>query len=134
MTIGFDKVFGVHANALMLHAKRAEVLANNLANADTPGFKAKDIDFKTILKDVAAGQKGQHVGLTQNNGKHIAGMNTIKHPQLIFRDALQDSLDGNTVYKQVETAMFMRNALQYQTSLKFLNGSIKSIMTAIKGE
>ena len=104
-----DRSFGLHADALRLRAHRVEVLATNIANAATPGFKARDFDMKAAL---AAG----------------AGPATAR-----FRVPVQASLDGNTVELATEQTAFARNALDYQASLSFLSGRIQTIMAALRG-
>ncbi len=132
MAINFDKAFGIHEAALTLKAKRAEVLATNLANADTPNYKARDIDFKKALQNA---QSNQSIGLTRTNPKHFSTRGTNEIPGLSYRIPLQpDTGDGNSVEAQVEQTKFAENAMQYQTSLTILSGKIKGLMTAIRGE
>jgi flagellar basal-body rod protein FlgB len=131
MPISLDSALGIHAQALQLRSRRAELLAQNLANADTPGYKARDIDFKQAL-GVAQGAgalKATQPGHIQPGA--INGANTI---QTGYRNPHQPSLDGNTVDVQVEQAAFARNAVDYQTSLQFLNSRIRGLLTAIRGE
>lgn len=133
MPINFDAALGIHADALRIRTQRAEMLATNLANADTPNFKAKDMDFQAALQMAAAGQKSAALQTTHH--KHISGNG--EHPfeaAVQYRTTLQDSLDGNTVDEQVEQAQFMQNAVQYQASLEFLGGRFQSLSKAIKGE
>jgi flagellar basal-body rod protein FlgB len=132
MAINFEKAFGIHETALNLKAKRAEVIANNLANADTPNFKARDIDFGKALKMAASNQQS---GLTRTNPSHIDSRLGTDVPGLSYRIPLQpDTGDGNSVEAQIEQTKFAENAMQYQASLTFLNGRIKGLLTAIKGE
>ena len=102
-----DRQFGVHADALRLRAQRLDVLASNIANAATPGFKARDMDFRAALDGAS---------------------NTLK-----FRVPVQQSLDGNTVELATEQTAFAQNAIRYRTTLSFLTGSIQTMMAAIKG-
>jgi len=138
MRFDIDKLFGIHQQAILIRSKRAEILAGNLANADTPNFKARDIDFKTALSQSM--QKTSASRLTLTNPKHISGMNSLSSEgnglgmDLMYRNPMQPSIDGNTVDAQVEKAHFATNALQYQASLQFMSGSIKSITSAIRGE
>jgi flagellar basal-body rod protein FlgB len=126
-----DEALGVHEHALRLRAARSEVLAANLANADTPGFKARDVDFAAVLRRelpgavrLAATQPG-HLG---RNAGLVAGS------QLLYRNPTQPSVDGNTVDAVREQVAFSQNAMQYQASLRFLEGGIRSLLTAIKGD
>ena len=124
-------IFGIHDDALILRARRAEILAGNIANADTPGFKARDIDFKSILNNI--NQASQN--LTQTQSLHqTAGSQQIGGLELHYRNPLQASLDNNTVDLQTERSAFLENSMQYQTSLRFVNGKISGLMTAIRGE
>ena len=109
-----DTLFGVHGAALAVRSQRMGVLASNIANASTPGYKAKDIDFRTAL----AAQEGSGT---------IAGAT-------LYRVPIEASMDGNTVELNQEQTAFAENAVQYQTTLSFLNGRIGQITRALKGE
>jgi flagellar basal-body rod protein FlgB len=125
-----DKLFGVHPQALQLRAKRAEVLAANMANADTPGYKARDVDFKQVLR----GQLNPPVQVVTTRKGHIQpGQNTAASSLLRYRVPQQSSLDGNTVEIETEQSHFSANAMRYQATLRFLDGRIKGLMTALKG-
>ncbi len=132
MPIDLDSAFGIHAQALQLRSRRAELLAENLANADTPGYKARDIDFKQVLG--AARSHAETLTTTQPDHIQPGAANPIGNVHVGFRNPLQPSLDGNTVDVQVEQAAFARNAVDYQTSLTILGGRIRSLLTAIKGD
>lgn len=124
-------IFGIHDDALMLRARRAEVLAGNIANVDTPGFKARDIDFKAVLSNIA--QATQNVNQTQ--ALHLAsGFQSLDGVELHYRNPMQASLDNNTVDLQAERSAFLENSMQYQASLRFVNGRISGLLTAIRGE
>ena len=133
MSISFHKALGVHAEALTIRARRTEVLASNLANADTPNYKAKDLDFKQALAQ-ARGEEGGPTRMKTTHAGHISGSPAAGEPDLMFRNPLQPSLDGNTVDTQIEKAKFAENTLQYQTTLTFLNRKFSGLMGAIKGE
>lgn len=131
MALSFDKAFGVHQYTLGVRARRAEVLAGNIANADTPGYKAKDVDFSQALKDA---QSGQGFGLSATNERHFA-LNLGNSGDVKYRNPLQpDTGDGNTVDLQQERKDFMQNSLEYQTSLEFMNSKISGLLKALKGE
>lgn len=141
MSSMIDQAFGIHAKALQLYERRAEVLANNLANADTPGYKARDIDFKAAL----AGAMGGDVRLARSSAGHLdagggagsgsgSGAGAMDAPRLLYRVPLQPSADGNTVDGQTEQAQFMENAVRQQASFTFLDGTIKTLKSAIRGE
>ena len=132
MSISFDKAFGIHAQALELRSARAELLANNLANADTPNFKAKDFDFQNAL---ASAMQGESTGLSMTNTRHLQTADSARGFQVQYRTPLQpDTGDGNTVDADHEQTLFAQNALEYQMSLTFLNNKIQGLMKAIKGE
>ncbi len=115
-----DSLFGVHATALELRARRMGVLASNIANASTPGFKAKDIDFQSALKAA--------------EGPAASGVDRAMDEATLYRVPLQPSADGNTVDLSTEQTAFAENAVAYQTTLSFLNGRISTITRALRGE
>ena len=118
MALG-DDLFGVHGKALALRSQRLGLLASNIANASTPGFKARDIDFAAALS--AAETPGTSVSSALDAATR-------------FRVPLQPSLDGNTVELNTEQTKFAENAVAYQTTLSFLNGRIQTLSRALKGE
>ncbi len=123
--------FGIHEQALKMRSYRAELLASNMANADTPGYKARDIDFKQAM-GAATLQQPQMKTTHQN---HISSATSGLSPaHLRYRIPTQPSLDGNTVDMQVEKSAFAANALEYEASLGFLNGKIKGLKKAIRGD
>lgn len=127
----FDQAFGIHEQALKLRAKRAEVLAGNIANVDTPGYKARDFDFNTMLKQ----EMNSSQRLATTNSRHIQSATDIVPPsQMGYRVPSQPSLDGNTVDSQLEHSAFASNALEYQASLRFVSGTVRTLKTAIKGQ
>jgi len=130
MALNLDSYFGIHAKALVARDHRASQLANNLANANTPNYKAMDVDFNEFLAASIAGSS-QQVEVTSPN--HI-NTNADFSANLKYRVSHQMSLDGNTVDKDIETTEFARNALNYQASLSFLDNKMKSMMMALKGE
>ena len=135
MRFDLDKAFGIHQSGMLVRSQRAEVLANNIANADTPNFKARDIDFKNVMKQALAPNDMGHLKTT--HAKHIRTggieMGNIS-TDLLYRNPLQPSVDGNTVDSHMEKSEFTQNAIQYQASVKFVTGRIKSLLTALKGE
>jgi len=132
MAINFDSVFGIHEKALDVRSRRSEILANNIANADTPGFEAKDLDFRSILE----GETTEQLPMATSSSSHVhsQAMPIEGMGGLLYRISKQPSLDGNTVDSQVETAEFTKNALQFQATTTFLNSKIRGILSAIKGE
>jgi flagellar basal-body rod protein FlgB len=145
MAMNLDSYLGVHAQALTLEAQRTELLAANLANADTPNYKARDIDFKAAL--AAAGGSGGASGsgtgstlaMSTTNAAHVGaagvdGSNAAIDANLKYRVPMAPSLDGNTVDTQLEQAAFAENSVRYQATLTFLNARLKELMTAIVGQ
>lgn len=132
--MSFERAFSIHDDAMIMRGKRASVLASNIANADTPNYKARDIDFQSMLKK-ANNQQSNKLHLVSTHSNHI-NLNTANSSSktLKYRNPLHASLDGNTVDSHVEQAKFSQNALQYQTSFTFLNSSVKGIIKALKGE
>lgn len=131
MAISFDKAFGVHQYTIGARSQRAEVLAENIANADTPGYKARDVDFSSLLTR-AQGSQTTSVNLMRTNQLHLEGGSSLD-TGVMYRNPLQaDTGDGNTVDINQERTVFMQNSLEYQTSLEFLNGKINGLLKAIK--
>lgn len=126
-----DKVLGDMPQHLQVYSRRSSVLASNLANADTPGYKARDIDFRTAL----AGARSEQLALVTTQPGHLGAAGGVTGtPALLYRNPSQPSLDGNTVDAQVERSEFTQNAVRYQSTLQFLSGRFKGMLTAIKGE
>lgn len=132
-----DKIsqdFSFQQRDLDLRAYRAEVLASNIANADTPYYKARDFDFRNALAAAESGQKqlgmivtdSRHISSDANGGKQLG-------VDLMYRGAVQRSLDGNTVDMDIERGAFTDNAIRYQSTLTFLNKRISTLAEAIKG-
>jgi flagellar basal-body rod protein FlgB len=124
------------SQALQLQAERGRVIASNIANADTPNYKARDFDFQQAL--AAATQGGGTTGrltATRTSAAHLAGAGApAGSPPLLYRAPLQSSIDGNTVDLDSERANFAENSVRYEATLRFLNGQIKQMMTAINGQ
>lgn len=139
MRFDLDKVLGSNPEALKVYSRRAELLAGNLANADTPGYKARDIDFKEALQDMNGTMKSAaRINTTHPSHMNSAGGMNNRLDQVLgemkYRIPQQASLDGNTVDSLQEKAAFMENALMYQATLKFLGGKFKTIKSALKGD
>ncbi len=130
MAISFEKAFGIHPKSLQVRAENAEVIAANIANADTPGYKAKGMDFQTALAQAA---KRQQSGMTKTHEKHFDVRTEINN-NVDFRVPNQpDTGDGNTVDVQMERNLYLENSMHYQASIQFLNGKIKGLKKAITG-
>ncbi len=123
----FD-IFGIHEQALRVASRRMTLIAGNLANAETPGYKARDIDFRAAL-----GRATAEVGLATTNPRHLDGSDPLPGSGVLYRTVMQPSLDGNTVDPSIERSQFMENALRYQATLRFLNGKIGGLREAIGG-
>lgn len=119
-----DELLGFHHQALNLRSLRQQVLASNIANADTPGYKARDIDFKAALSAATQPPKGE-----PPTGAPAAA----SPPQLLYRQMLQPSVDGNTVDMDVERAQFSQNALHYEANVTMLSHQIRTMLAAIQG-
>lgn len=130
MAPSIDQHIGLHAEALQIRSKRMELLAANLANADTPNYKARDIDFRTVFSAVQAGRSQMMLTHEQHLMPQGGGLNV----EPLYRVPSQPSLDGNTVDLHVEQAAFGENAVRYQASLDFLGSKISSLRKALKGE
>ena len=125
----FTEHLGFHASALQLRSRRNEMLASNIANAATPNFKARDLDFDTELKRI------NKIGNIQTtNNSHFASIQKRIGKDSVFRLPIHPSLDGNTVEMAVEQMQFSENVMRYQTTLSFLNNKISGLRSAIKGD
>jgi flagellar basal-body rod protein FlgB len=120
--------FGIHERALGVRSQRLEVLSRNIANADTPNYKAEELDFKAMLKETSREY------LTATNAKHYAAIEEQPDNGRRFRVPFNSSFDGNTVEINVEQAQFGQAAAEYQTTLNFLENRIGGIRKALKGE
>ena len=116
--MGADRIFGMHGTALQLRSQRLSMLASNIANAATPGYKARDLDFDKAMQRVQGGDSLEGA-LGDNAG---------------YRVPLQSSMDGNTVELSTEQTLFAENAIGYSTTLSFLEGRVATLTRAIKGE
>lgn len=129
--LGFNNSLGIHDNALLVRAKRSEVLANNLANADTPNFKARDIDFQAMLRGEVSRQ--QSMSIARTNERHIPSR-VQQSEEMMYRNPMQPSIDGNTVDANVENAEFTKNAMGYNASFDFLNRKFRGLTSALRGD
>lgn len=134
-----DKLTGTlhfHQEALNLRHERQQVLANNIANADTPNFKARDFDFRAELeRAVQQGRTTTATGLATTQKGHIGGGKpqfTVDNLQ--YRNPSQPRMDGNTVDMDMERSRFLDNSIRYQASLQFIDGRIKGLRTAMQSE
>ena len=128
----FASIFGIHERALLAAADRVGVLATNIANADTPNYKARDYDFAGTLAEVS---QGGALPMSRTHVGHLPVATAITaEDELKYRMPFQPSLDGNTVEAPVEQAKFAENSVRYQTSLDFINRQVAAIQLAITGQ
>lgn len=129
----FTQRLDSHGKALDLLSQRQKVLAGNIANADTPGFKARDFDFASALAEA----RGEAGGAIRTSSRHLHGNGSADgQPQvnLLWRQAEQPSLDGNTVDLDRERANFADNAMRYEATLRFINSDVRTMLSAITGQ
>ena len=128
----FDSAFGIHERALDLRGQRLEVISRNIANADTPHFKAQDVDFKQILNDAQSGRSlsATHAGHIQSSGSS----GSSGQAGLVYTIPFNTALDGNTVEMSVEQARYGKAAAQYQATLRFIEGKISGVRKALRGD
>jgi flagellar basal-body rod protein FlgB len=130
-----NRHFAFNETALKLRATRQEVIASNIANADTPGYKARDFDFAATLGSAVTAQRGQGVGLSRTDSRHLAGkpVNELE-ALLMYRNDVQPSIDGNTVDMNIEMSNFTDNAVRYQASLTFMQQRIAGMKAALQSQ
>jgi len=130
-----DRTFEPHLRALRLRAQRSELLAANIANADTPHFQAKDFDFQSAYRNAVTARESSGIQLTRTHAAHFG---TAGGPatgaEVQFRHPVQPSIDGNTVELDAEVGRYSENALRYQAALTFTSNKIRGLMTALQGQ
>lgn len=135
MSISFESALGIHEKALGFRAQRAEVLANNIANADTPYYKARDLDFATVLAEQSARSQRGPVNLNLTDSRHIGAEGVASgDASLLYRTPFHPSIDQNTVDLQVEQSNYAENSVNFQASFTFLNSKFKGLVSALRGE
>ncbi|KLJ02726.1 flagellar basal body rod protein FlgB [Luteimonas sp. FCS-9] len=135
MSNPISSYLGLQADALPLREQRMKLIASNLANADTPGFQARDLDFNAALAAAARTRESGGPTAPRERGDHIPlpGSDTLA-PFEVARVAAQASLDGNSVDPDAERAAYGRAALEYRASLSFLESKVRTLLTAITGQ
>jgi flagellar basal-body rod protein FlgB len=128
----FDNLFGIHGTALSLHRARIDRIASNIANADTPGYLARDLDFEGALR-AQAGAQGAPVVMARTAPGHLAAPGTGGEAATVYRVPLQPAQDGNTVELSTENAKFAEAAMRYQATLTFIERRMRTLNTAITG-
>ena len=129
-----DNYLRFHETALTLRAARQDLLASNIANADTPQFKARDIDFAAALNG-AMGKGVERPALATTAAAHQQAQATVGPggAPLLYRTIQQGSIDGNTVDMDAERNQFTDNAIRYEASVMFVTARIKGLLSAIQG-
>jgi flagellar basal-body rod protein FlgB len=127
-----DNHFATQAAALDLRARRQQMIASNIANADTPHYKATDLDFGAAFADALAGRGEGSVALLRTAPGHMAGAGAPTSPHLQYRPELQSAVDGNTVDMDIERAAFADNAVRYEAGLTFVNGRLRGLLDAMQ--
>lgn len=126
-----------HSKALVLRADRQRVIASNIANADTPGYHARELNFKDAMRQATGGEMAstsgsahpRHIALSGGGAGHMSGLSTLE-----YTAQSQPNLDGNSVDLDRERANFVDNSVRYEATLRFINGSGKTILSAIQGQ
>jgi len=126
----FDTALGLHGKALAVRNQRMEVLARNIANADTPHFKARDLDFKQILQQASSDK----LQTTQAAHMALSPMGDGTQNGLLYRVPFNAAFDGNTVELNIEQAQYGKAAADYQASLNFLENRVSGLRKALRGE
>ena len=133
MINGINNEFKFMQDALNLRAYRQQVLASNIANADTPNYKARDIDFAKELQRAQGVQAGR-LDMNTTSPGHLQPSGRMPNAQALYRSAVQPSIDGNTVDMDVERAQFADNAIHYQFILGQMNNDFKQMLTAVQSQ
>ncbi|MDR3212593.1 MAG: flagellar basal body rod protein FlgB [Azoarcus sp.] len=129
-----DRDLFVHQTALNLQAYRQQLLASNIANADTPNYKARDIQFREALAAAVGGRRG-NLALETSNARHLGGTVSLSPEAFVrYRSEWQSAVDGNTVSMDAERAAFAENTTHYEASITFINGLLRTMQTAITGQ
>ena len=130
-----DSELNFSQTALNLRAYRQELLASNIANADTPHYKARDIDFKSALGNALSGRADGALNLARTSGGHFPGVEASPYAgALKYRTEYQSAVDGNTVNMDVERGAFAENSLHVEALLKFVGEKFKALQTAITSQ
>ena len=132
MASKIDNALSFQQQALGLRAQRQQILAGNIANADTPNYKARDFDFSAALKAAVAGRSSGNLALATSNTAHFPGSTQESTARLLYRNPVQPSADGNTVEMDIERAQFSENAVQYEAGVTFISGQIKTLLSAVQ--
>ncbi|EKF9231916.1 flagellar basal body rod protein FlgB [Vibrio cholerae] len=133
MAISFDRALGIHQHTVGVRERNSEVIATNIAQANTPGFKAKGMDFQKALQAASSGASIS-ISLSRTDSRHIPASSTVSG-EILYRVPTQpDTGDGNTVDVDLERNLFMQNQIRHQASLDFLGSKFKNLTKSLKGE
>lgn len=129
-----DTALGYYENALRLRSQRQQILASNIANADTPGFKARDFDFnKAMQSAMSQTQDANSLPLAKTNPAHLSSQSAVENPNVFFRKPTQNNFDGNTVDMDVERNAFAENAMRYESDVTMAHNDIKELLSVLQG-
>ncbi|PPC82632.1 MAG: flagellar basal body rod protein FlgB [Methylotenera sp.] len=131
-----DAALSFHQNVLRIRGQRQELIAANIANADTPNYKARDLDFSAAMKSAMAGAapNKEAFNTSKTSAKHLDGIPSGIGGNALFRPIIQGSVDGNTVDMDVERNQFADNAIRYEASINMINGQLKKMLAALQGQ
>jgi flagellar basal-body rod protein FlgB len=130
-----DDFLRFHEAALSVRGQRQQLIASNIANADTPNYKAKDIDFASAMNNaLRSSSPTSAASLAQTSAQHLAGSQDAGNATTMYRTIAQGNVDGNTVDMDVERNQFTDNAIRYEASLTILNMQIRNMLAAIQGQ
>lgn len=129
-----DNYLSFNEASLSLRAQRQQLLASNIANADTPNYQARDIEFSSALKNALSNSGGSAAGLAKTDIAHLSGKTDgLGGAPLLYRTVQQGSIDGNTVDMDVERNQFADNAIRYEAGLTMISAQIKKMLSVIQG-
>jgi flagellar basal-body rod protein FlgB len=129
-----DAALGIQPQAIEAGARRLELIAGNMANADTPGFKARDIDFRATMQSLLAGPEGGATTLRRTHAGHQSEPGGALSAEPLYRVPNHPALDGNTVDTELEQTAFAEASVRYQASLDFLDARIQGLRKALRGD
>ena len=134
MVSKLDQAFNFHQTVMSLRTERQQLIASNIANADTPNYKARDIDFSKSLDAAMAGRRALSGGLplARTASGHLSGLATMPSSEIMYRNETQSSVDGNTVEMDVERANFTDNAIRYEAGVNFVSSRFKGLLDAMQ--
>ncbi|MEP5765399.1 MAG: flagellar basal body rod protein FlgB [Halieaceae bacterium] len=127
-----DNTLGLYSRALVVRTERAEIIAGNIANADTPRYKARELDFASAMKSATGASAAG--GMRRTHTDHIASRDAASDAAIYLRDDSRMGSDGNTVQMEVEKAAYVENAVNFQANAQFFDGSLRTLRKALRGE